>query len=475
MNRSKLLAAACAQGFKGQTLDELKAWLKAENIELSGADGKAIDVDAVWATKATLRLVSDDDAQSIAEKEAELERKAAAREKREARNGVQSEVDRENKKGLGGGVFGRLASARKAYNARANRGESCFDDSDSAELWVAQRRLEVLGHSDYPQKKTDLEIAGKTMSTVSASGGSAFIAEDYVPDPIRLRETYGVAKQLATVEPMSSDVQTFPHDTGDVTVYYPGEGGTITASDTASAQVKLTARKMATITSVSSELFNDSAVSVADRLVMSANFAIEKKLDEDYFLGDGSATYGNAVGLKGIWSAMGTITNDYYGSLVAATGNLFSELVIGDFYKVKGRLPATWSGSAKWVCHKRLFYEVMCPLARSGAGYSMADMESGMGPRFLGDPVVFSQVLPRVEADSTPILYYGDLKAGSKIGEVRGSMRFAQSDQRYFELDVISFRVTTRNAINVSFGVGNYNSTEASRVAGPIVGLKLIT
>jgi HK97 family phage major capsid protein len=90
---------------------------------------------------------------------------------------------------------------------------------------------------------------------------------------------------------------------------------------------------------------------------------------------------------------------------------------------------------------------------------------------------MFSQVLPSVAADSTPVCYFGDFKAGSKIGEVRGGMTFAQSDQRYFELDSVSFRVTTRNAINVLFGVGTYGSDASANrgVPGPIVALKTIT
>ena len=471
MNRAKLLKAARALGFSGASLDELKKWAEAEGHDFVDGNGDPIDITKAWNTKSTATVEADDPSDPGDEDKAAR----AAKAKADAAK-TPNKVDWANAAMDGGGKLyygARLNSARKAYTAQANVGKAAYADADEAEFATAAMRLQILGHAEYPQRAADKEIVGKAMATTSAPSGSALVPIDYIPEPIRLREKYGVYANLATIETMSRDVMEFPNDTADVTVYYGTEGGTLTASDPTYAPVTLTARKMYAFCRVSSELFSDAAVSVADRLAMSARYALDKKIDADYLIGDGTSTYGNAVGVtNAIKNLSGTIAN--IAGLKVGTGNAYSELVIADFDGTDALLPTEWEQSAVWVMSKKFWSTVAYPLWRTAYGAGGPAMEVGpMGTRrmFFDRFVVISQVMPKAEANSQVCCLLGDFKAGSKVGIVANSMRFESSNQRYFDTDQIAFRAVERVAINSAFGVGNATSTEADKQPGPIVGL----
>ena len=75
--------------------------------------------------------------------------------------------------------------------------------------------------------------------------------------------------------------------------------------------------------------------------------------------GDGTSTYHKITGvcakLKGL---SGTIAN--IAGLVVGTGNAYSELILGDFTKVKSKLPQyADTVNAAWYCHKTFYHSVM--------------------------------------------------------------------------------------------------------------------
>ncbi len=107
------------------------------------------------------------------------------------------------------------------------------------------------------------------MTLVLLTLGSAGVF--VVPDPlsnviIDLREQFGVLRQNAKVEPMTSDTKSVPKRLSGLTYYYPGENAAITDSDKFWGNVQLVAKKLATLSRYSSELNEDAIISIADDL-----------------------------------------------------------------------------------------------------------------------------------------------------------------------------------------------------------------
>lgn len=371
------------------------------------------------------------------------------------------------------------ASARKAYTRRAQAsasitspqgyqdGRAKWLDGDQAEEAGAYIRLAVMGNFDYPEKQNDLDIVGKTMITTTNTAGGAFVPEDYAAQLISLREQYGTAIGLARRVPMQRDTLTMPRRTGGYTVYAPGEAGSFTASDATLDNVSLTAKKLGVLARVSNELFNDSAINIADFVADEMAYAFAEKLDDCYLNGDGTSTYfgyeGVRTKIKGLSSTIA-----YIAGLFVSANNLFSELTMTDFEGTVGLLPE-YVSNPYWLVHKRFFDGTMTRVAQAQGGVTVAETANGLEKKFLGYPVKISQKMPRADGNSQVCALFGDLSMGSMVGEVRG-MEIAQTDARYFDTGEIAIRAFVRVAIN-AHDVGNASATEASRVPGPIVGL----
>lgn len=484
MNRKKLLALARKQGFSGEeTLDALTKFLTEKGIELQTAEGEAVDLKAVWAVEGTKKVVlADDDTDDLDDADPgsqAVSRKATFdAEQKAAGNGSGRKIDASNAGST------KLGWEAKAYDRKAARGETVFDDSDTAAQFGAWVRLKVTGGGDYSQKSNDLAILRKTQVEYNNLLGGNLVPVEFVPNLIRIREQYGVASRVMSAFPMSRDVVQVPRELNDVVVYGVNEGNSATESDLNWDLVSLTAFKIMTMSRISSELLNDAAVSVSDRIANSIAFAYANKEDECLFNGDGTATYFGVNGIRnsfrklvedngGTWTTDGD--KDNCAGLVLADGNAWSEITLANVDEVASRLPTTFERGAAWYCHKRFFMNVMLRLDTLPTASVTAvarDFALGDAPRLMwrGYPVVFVQVMPRAEGNSEIPLLFGDLNAGAKFGRVSNSFEIATSDQRYFDQDLIAIRSKQRLAMTVH-DIGDYNSSAASQNPGPICGL----
>jgi HK97 family phage major capsid protein len=284
-----------------------------------------------------------------------------------------------------------------------------------------------------------------------------------VPEPmeaaiIELREQYGVFRQNSNVWPMSDSVTIVPKLVGEVTAYYVGENSTITASDAIVQQVKLEAKKLASMTLVSSELNEDAVVSVAEMISRSVAYQFAVSEDQAGFLGDGTSTYGGIVGLAGALAA---------GSLVTATSNLtFSALTFANFESVVGACKMYAGIQPKWYIHQAGWAASMQRLANAAGGTTATEVKNGVvQDQFLGYPVVKSQVLTSALTGTTGLraCYFGDLRLGSYLGTRRG-ISIAVDSSRYFEQDSIAIKATQRYDINV-------HDRGTASASGGIIGL----
>ena len=280
------------------------------------------------------------------------------------------------------------------------------------------------------------------MTTGDNTKGGFLVPEPLEASIIELREAYGVFRREAMPYQMSDAVAILPKLSGEVTSYYVGENTAITPSDMTVQQIKLEARKLAALTVVSSELSEDSVISIAEMLARSVaqTFAIQE--DSAGFLGDGSSTYGGIIGLSGALAA---------GSKVTATSlQTFGTLTTAFFENVVG-LAKFWPGSSpKWYISQNGWANSMQRLLDAVGGNAMIDVANGAPKMFLGYPVSISQVLEARTSGTTglPACYFGDLSKGVIMGTRRG-ISIATDSSVYFASDSIAVKATERYDINV--------------------------
>jgi len=313
-----------------------------------------------------------------------------------------------------------------------------------------------------------LSITRDQSEGVNEAGGF-LVPEEFGNDLIDLKEQYGVFRRNTKIVPMSSDVQSDPRRTGGLTAVFEGEADTGAVSTLGWDRVSLTAKKLMVLARYSSEISEDSLISMADTLANEMAYAFANKEDECGFNGDGTSTYGGIVGVREkILNLSATRAN--IAGLVVGTGNLYSELALVDFEAVVAKLPEyADTPMAKWFVSRSFYYNVMVKLALAAGGNAAADIEAQRGKRYLGYDVEFTQVMPKVEANDQVCALLGDLSKGSRMG-TRRDTTISLSEHVLHSTDQIQVRGTERFDINVH-DVGNESGTAASRVPGPIVGL----
>ena len=319
---------------------------------------------------------------------------------------------------------------------------------------------------EFCQQNGLLNVHGEGAGDVSGAG--IFVPDEFSTDIIRLVEAYGVIRQLVPATLMKSETKTTPRRVGGLTAYAVGENTAGTESDAEWNEVKLVAKKWMVLTRMSNELSEDSVVSIANELIREIALAFAIKEDQSGFLGDGTSTYN---GIVGIITKLDTLTAGTAPGHILGAGNAYSELTLANFSSVVAALPQYAAASPNWVCHRTFFYNVMQPLALAAGGTTAGDVVNGIQARFLGYPVVFSQVLPSVAANSQIPVIFGDLAMGCQFGD-RRMMNIEFSDQvtvggqSVWERDQIAFKATSRN----DFVCHDFGTNSA---AGPIVGLEL--
>jgi HK97 family phage major capsid protein len=132
------------------------------------------------------------------------------------------------------------------------------------------------------------QLSGKALSEGTDSAGGYLVPVEHSTQLVELLAAKTAVRAAgATVVPMSSDTLQIPSQAGGATAYWVAENAPITASDQTWGQVQLQAKKLAALTKLSAELFEDSDPGV-EALVM-ADLARVLALEEDikYLRGDG--------------------------------------------------------------------------------------------------------------------------------------------------------------------------------------------
>jgi HK97 family phage major capsid protein len=472
IEKRALVKWARKDGFKGKTLDELKAHIE-DNYGEIRFGGEVVDVEKSWAnTKAVeirttageeINVIEDDistdemNEEDIEKMDGEEDDESVAKRAKPRRAKTRAEMDARmagdrapKRDGMTAKNWQNIAK-RKMYDSAARnggvyRGEKChYADADRAEFAAALLRLKFFSNGSHgvseayaPQRRLDEDIVQKTGTIQSATSYGNMVIEEYLPELIELFPTYGAARQVATVTPMSRDTLTVHKWGADVSVYDVGETDEITPSDGTSFNVSLVAKKTAALVKNSSEILNDSALDLANILTGSIARAIAKWEDESYFNGAH-----NRAGL------LNGIDSDSTFDATLSTG--WGDYTISDLQDWKAKL-AGWAledPDLAIVCNPSFYESVLKVRAYSAGGTPGDAILNGTRVRaWDGVPVVFSHVMPSSYSANQISAYIGSFKRATKFGVVRGSEEMATSDQRYFENDIVAMRYTQRWAIN---------------------------
>ena len=312
----------------------------------------------------------------------------------------------------------------------------------------------------------------KAQSELTNIDGGALVPTEFDTTLIDLREQYGVFRRYTKVVPMASDTKSVPRRVSGLTPYFVTDNTAITESQKGWDTVNLVAKKLAVLAKYSSEVAEDAIINMGDDLAGEIAYAFANKEDECGFNGDGTSTYGGITGIREkLLGLHGTIA--YISGLVVGAGNTYAELTLANFNSVVAKLPQyADTPGASWFCHRSFYYETMERLALAQGGVTAMEVSQGATrgrPLFLGYPVVFTQVMPKVEGNSQICLLLGDISLGCRMGDRRQNT-IALDSSVGFASDQWTIRGTERFDI-VVHDVGNAHATAASQVQGPIVGL----
>jgi HK97 family phage major capsid protein len=310
---------------------------------------------------------------------------------------------------------------------------------------------------------------------VRALGGASGGGANFVPDVLsstvlRLVEQYSAFAQNATSIQMPSDVVLFPKRTAGNSAAWISENSAITPADPNATQVTVTAKKLAAAVVISSELLQDSIVSIADWVAAELALGISNAVEAAAWLGNPSnapAVAGivtsHAGGLLKTTTVSEVTTYDFAASLVAAAGDTPDEVTKANLLAMMAAVPQHSRAGAKWYCSPYFFATCMQALDLNQGG--SVGLSQGLGLTFLGSPVVFTDQLPGSDdATGKVMCLYGDL-ANSSIYGTRAGLEIQSSDQVNFLSDQTVIRAIARVGIS-------HHTIGSSTVPGPVIALR---
>lgn len=465
LNRTRLLKALRKAGFEGKTFDDALAfWKSADGPDLTapGSD-KPIDeatFKTAWDTKAVSVLEAEPEAdETDIEDDTTVERKNANDRLREKRANELNEVNKDLRRS-GERVDLERKSGLKRYDARVARGEkTVFGCGETAEGYVAYSR-QLYKHAtgkSYAQDAADREIlqglglATKTTTTFVNTNAGYLVNPLFSNEVLYNTEPYGLAVQIANVQNCSgTDDWSVKRKTGIMSMTHLLEGGTLASGNATYDRVHLIPKTAGVVNDFTQQVLDDAAVNVADEWARSVREARDVRIDNDYFLGDGTATYGGHVGLANALPS---------GAYLSAAGNNWAAITRKNISDMVGTVENVNLSRCHYVCSRQFYAQVMVPLQGALGGVTSAEgVRGGLAKpsqsgdfllgTFNGWPVYESQVMPRASGSAVKSLYFGDFIGGSMVG-LSKDLEVDVSKEAGFLQYKTYMRAVTRFAINI--------------------------
>jgi HK97 family phage major capsid protein len=339
------------------------------------------------------------------------------------------------------------------------------EDAYKAGMWI---KGYLRGDAEARRWCNDAGVEARAQGSTGSTTGSAFVPDILSNQVLRLVNEDSVFASNATPVNMPSDVVLVPKRTGGATAYWVAENTAITDSDPTHSQITLTAKKVTAATRVSSELFEDSVVGIAEMLATELSYTLTQAVESVAFNGNSA----NAPNIAGILTSGGilktttsgqTTTNDYDASIVAAAGDTFDEITKANLVTMLGSMPSHSRQGAAWVVSPYAFATCFQALDLNQGG--SVGLSQGMGLTFMGYPVLLShQMVGAGDQTGKAMVLFANLRNAAHFG-VRRGLEIASSDQVAFLSDQVVVRATMRCAIS-------WSELGSDTVAGPVIALK---
>ena len=259
-----------------------------------------------------------------------------------------------------------------------------------------------------------------------------------VPTPlaselINLIEEYGVARNVTRRIVMGAPTWTVPKLAGHATVFYPNEADAITASDLTFSQVSLTAQKMAGLVKMSTEISEDSLISMTDAIVRDLAWSFAKAEDEALFSGHASLY---ADGIEG--------DSDIAAHTVADVASL----ALTDLTATVVAAGQERGLNHEWYMSPTLWNGQVRDILNAAGGNSQADLVGGVRPTLLGYPVNLVNAMKGAGASTSADLLcvFGDLGVSHYFGD-RRSLNFRVLNELFAVNDQVGIICTQRIAL----------------------------
>lgn len=324
-------------------------------------------------------------------------------------------------------------------------------------------------NADDVQWCKDHGVEARALGENTNSTGGALVPQEFASRVIRLVENYGTfASSPVEKVTMTRDTMIIPKRVTGTTAYFIGEGVAVTESQPSYANVQLVAKKLAVSSRMSSEVVEDSLISLADALAAEFATSLAFQIDQCGWIGDGTSTYGGITGLVNKLNN-GSYTNSMQ---TADAGHVsFETLTIGDFLKMVAKLPLYARQGAQWYISPAGYAASMARLRYAAGGNTIADLGGGVTETFLGYPVNQIHVMNSTlgtDASAVKVLF-GNL-ALSSIYARRRDFSVRMYDQVYATTDQLLLQGTLRfDIVHHTLSSKDGSGTD---ISGPVTGLK---
>jgi HK97 family phage major capsid protein len=320
-----------------------------------------------------------------------------------------------------------------------NDGPEAVESAYRCGRWL---RAHVFKNADDLRWCKDHGVEARALNEGSNSAGGSLVPEEFANRVIRLVETYGTYPGAVENVSMSRDTMVIPKRLSGTTAYFVGEGSSVTESEPTYGNVSLVAKKLAVGCRMSTEVVEDTLVSLADAVATEFSTSLSFRIDQCGWIGDGTSQYG---GINGVVNKIndGTHTSSV---VSAASGNTaFETLDIEDFLAVMGKLPLYARQGAAWYVSPSGYAASIARLKYAAGGNTVDNLGAGAGESWLGYPVRMVHVMnSTLGADASKVkVLFGNLSLAC-IYARRRDFSVRLFDQVYATTDQLLLQGTMR-------------------------------
>lgn len=328
---------------------------------------------------------------------------------------------------------------------------STFNDTSEVD---AKERFRKNINSLYSRqsKGITVDIITKAANETTDSAGGYLTVDEKGDEIISIPNQFGLARQLCTIKPMTSDKRNFPKVTSGLTPYASIEGVALTGSQEVFSQIQLSTKKISVIAPMTNELLDDAAFPLEQELFNSAFTGIGQIEDTGFLVGYGSYFTG-ITGTSGIGSLTASVT----GALSSASLSAEIGDKLADMISTVESANTNYDKNGVFIMHPSVKNQIR-KLKNTQGDYifNQGNPATAYPDTVFGKPVYVSNVMPAISTTTsgTKMIIYGDPK--QVFMGIRKEVEIKLSDQgvvgsdSFFEKDMSGYRFIERVDIQVA-------------------------